>query len=102
MPDYDDTEECIVPKQFMWDVANTINSDLTSKIIDHARELRRQEVTEEDKTWEIAEDILELIEKSTYMSKRKGRALKMLTVSKNLKPKVRKTKRKYKILEVEE
>ena len=100
-PDEDGSEH-IPPKKYFWDVFNTCKPELASKYIKYSLK-QRNNVDEEDKSIEVAPEVLKELEEAEYFSKKKGRAAFMLTIGKQNKSIKRNRKRQYKLFdEIEE
>ena len=61
-----------------------MDPDLANKFISHSLKERNLENKEGDKTVEVSEDVLNQLHSAHYFSKKKGKALFMLTASKEL------------------
>ena len=83
-PEYSENPDCLLPKKFLWDKISTLDPDLANKFISHSLKERNLENKEGDKTVEVSEDILHQLHSAHYFSKKKGKALFMLTASKKL------------------
>ena len=92
----EDGDEYIPPKKYFWDVFNTCKPELASKYIKHSLK-QRNNVDEEDKSIEVAPEVLKELEDADYFSRKKGRATFMLTIGKQNKPIKRNRKRQYKL-----
>lgn len=95
MPDFkDEEEEYLPPKQFMWDIFNTLDSEMASNFVKFAIEQRSKEDEEGSKTVKIEKSVWEEIKKLKYFSKKKGKASHMLRTSKDFSKLGKKRKRK--------
>ena len=83
-PEYSENLEYIPPKRFLWDIFWTMDPDLANKFITHSLKERNHQDQEGDKTIEVSEDALNQLHSAHYFSKKKGKALFMLTASKEL------------------
>ena len=83
-PEYSENPEYIPPKRFLWDIFWTMDPDLANKFIAHSLKERNHKDQEGDKTIEVSEDVLNQLHSANYFSKKKGKALFMLTASKEL------------------
>ena len=98
-PEYEENPEYIPPKKFIWDIFWTIDSELANRFIAHSLKERNQENKDGDKTIEVSEDVLNQLHSANYFSKKKGKALFMLTASKELGSIKRKRKKSFKVFE---
>ena len=73
-----------------------MDPDLTNKFIAHSLKERNHKDQEGDKTIEVSEDVLNKLHSAHYFSKKKGKALFMLTASKELGIIKRKRKKSFK------
>ena len=83
-PEYSENPDYLPPKRFLWDIFSTMDPDLANKFISHSLKERNLENKEGDKTVEVSEDVLNQLHSAHYFSKKKGKALFMLTASKEL------------------
>ena len=83
-PEYSENPEYIPPKRFLWDIFWTMDRDLVNTFIAHSLKERNHKDQEGDKTVEVLEDVLNQLHSAHYFSKKKGKALFMLTASKEL------------------
>ena len=83
-PEYSENREYIPPKRFLWDIFWTMDLDLANKFIAHSLKERNHKDQEGDKTIEVSEDVLNKLHSAHYFSKKKWKALFMLTASKEL------------------
>ena len=95
-PEYSENPEYIPPKRFLWDIFWTMDPDLANKFIAHSLKERNHKDQEGDKTIEVSEDVLNQLHSAHYFSKKKGKALFMLTASKELGIIKRKRKKSFK------
>ena len=97
-PDYGN--DYVPPRKYFWDIFSTLNQELTEKFIDHViKERNKQKVTQESKI-EISAEIMDQINKKHFYSRQKGRALSMLSSSREVYKVNIKRKREYKTHEV--
>ena len=68
----------------MLDIFNTKDSIMANKFISYSLKERNYENDEEDRTVEVSEDVLNQLHASHYFSMKKGKALFMLSTSKEL------------------
>ena len=94
-PEYEDNPEYVPPKQFMWDIFWTLNEEMANKFINHSLKQRSKWEENEDRTVEVAEDVLNQLHSTNYFSKKKGKALYMLKTCKEFGVVQRKRKRVY-------
>ena len=80
-PECEENPEYTPPKKFIWDIFWTKDSELANRFIAHSLKERNQENKDEDKTIEVSEDVLNQLHSAYYFSKKKGKALFMLTAS---------------------
>ena len=73
-----------------------MDPDLANKFIAHSLKERNHKDQEGDKTIEVSEDVLNQLHSAHYFSKKKGKALFMLTASKELGIIKRKRKKSFK------
>ena len=97
-PEYKENPEYIRPKKFIWDIFWTINSELANRFIAHSLKERNQENKDKNKTIEVSEDALNKLH-SVHCFSKKGKALFMLTVSKEQGSIMRKTKKSFKVFD---
>ena len=83
-PEYSENPEYIPPKMFLWDIFWTMDPDLVNKFIAHSLKERNHKDQKGEKTIEVSEDVLNQLHSAHYFSKKKGKALFMLTASKEL------------------
>ena len=95
-PEYSENPDYIPPKRFLWDIFWTMDSDLANKFVSYSLKERNLENKEGDKTVEVSEDVLNQLHSAHYFSKKKGKALFMLTASKELGIIKRKRKKSFK------
>ena len=95
-PEYSENPDYIPPKRYLWDIFWTMDSDLANKFIAHSLKERNLKDQEGDKTVEVSEDVLNQLHSAHYFSKKKGKALFMLTASKELGIIKRKRKKSFK------
>ena len=95
-PEYSENPEYIPHKRFLWDIFWTMDPDLANKFIAHSLKERNLKDQEGDKTIEVSEDVLNQLHSAHYFSKKKGKALFMLTASKELGIIKRKRKKSFK------
>ena len=95
-PEYSENPECIPPKRFLWDIFKTMDPDLANKFIADSLKERNHKDQEGDKTIEVTEDVLNQLHSAQFFSKKKGKALFMLTTSKKLGIKKKKRKKSFK------
>ena len=94
--EYRENPEYIPLKRFLWDIFWTMDSDLANKFIAHSLKERNHKDQEGDKTIEVSEDVLNQLHSAHYFSKKKRKALFMLTASKELRIIKRKRKKSFK------
>ena len=95
-PEYSENPEYIPPKRFLWDIFWTMDQDLANKFIARSLKERNHKDQEGDKTIEVSEDVLNQLHSAHYFPKKKGKALFMLTASKELGIIKRKRKKSFK------
>ena len=78
----------------MRDIFCTHNEDMANKFVNHSQKQRSKCEENEDRTVEISEDVLNQLHIANYFSKKKGKALFMLKVGKEIGVIQRKRKRK--------
>ena len=83
-PEYCENPDYIPPKRYLWDIFWTMDSDFANKFIVHSLKEKNLKDQEGDKTIEVSEDVLNQLHLVHYFSKNKGKALFMLTASKEL------------------
>ena len=95
-PEYSENPEYLPPKRFLWDIFSTKDSNMASKFISHSLKQRNLDDEEGERTVEVSEDVLNQLHGAHYFSKKKGKALFMLSASKELGVIIRKRKRSFK------
>ena len=83
-PEYSENPEYLPPKKYMWDIFSTKDSSMANKFISHSLKERNLKDNEGDRTVEVSEDVLNQLHSAHYFSKKKGKALFMLSASKEL------------------
>ena len=68
----------------MWDIFSTKDSSMANKFISHSLKERSLKDNEGERTVEVSEDVLNQLHSAHYFSKKKGKALFMLSASKEL------------------
>ena len=104
-PEYSENPEYLPPKKYMWDIFSTKDSSMANKFISHSLKERNLKDSEGERTVEVSEEVLNQLHSAHYFSKKKGKALFMLSVSKELgtiKRKRKKSIREFNPLEGEE
>ena len=92
-PEYQENPDYLPPKKFMWDIFSTKDSSMANKFISHSLKERNLKDFEGERTVEVSEDVLNQLHSAHYFSKKKGKALFMLSASKELGAIKRKRKR---------
>ena len=95
-PEYRENPEYLPPKKYMWDIFSTKDSSMANKFISHSLKERSQKDNEGERTVEVSEDVLNQLHSAHYFSKKKGKALFMLSASKELGTIKRKRKKSIK------
>ena len=80
-PEYQENPDYLPPKKFMCDIFSTKDS---SKFISHSLKERNLKDFEGERTVEVSEDVLNRLHSAHYFSKKKGKALFMLSASKEI------------------
>ena len=104
-PEYLENPEYLPPKKYMWDIFSTKDSSMVNKFISHSLKERNLKDSKGERTVEVSEDVLNQLHSAHYFSKKKGKALFMLSASKELgtiKRKRKKSIREFNPLEGEE
>ena len=83
-PEYSENPEYLPPKRFLWDIFSTKDSNMASKFISHSLKQRNLDDEEGERTFEVSEDVLNQLHGAHYFPKKKGKALFMLSASKEL------------------
>ena len=83
-PEYSENPEYLPPKRFLWNIFSTKDSNMKNKFISHSLKQRNLDYTEGEITVEVSEDVLNQFHGAYYFSKKKGKALFMLSSSKEL------------------
>ena len=89
----------------MWDVFSTRDSNMAHKFISHSLKERNRKDSEGERMVEVSEEVLNQLHSAHYFSKKKGKALFMLSASKELGTIKRKRKKQineYNSLGIEE
>ena len=81
-PEYQENPDYLPPKKFMWDIFSTKDSNIANKFISHSLKERNLKDFEGERTLEVSEDVLNQLHSAHYFSKKKGKALFMLSASK--------------------
>ena len=95
-PEYKENPEYLPPKRFMWDIFSTRDIIMANKFISHSLKERNLEDSEGGRTVEVSEEVLNQLHAAHYFSKKKGKALFMLSASKELGTIKRKRKKSIK------
>ena len=95
-PEYLENPEYLPPKKYMWDIFSTKDSSTANKFIFHSLKERNLKDNEGERTVEVSEDVLNQLHSVHYFSKKKGKALFMLSASKELGTIKRKRKKSIK------
>ena len=80
----------------MWDIFSTRDSNMANKFISFSLKERNLKDEEGERTVEVSEDVLNQLHAANYFSKKKGKALFMLSASKELGMIKRKRKKSFK------
>ena len=83
-PEYSENPDYLPPKKYMWDIFSTKDSNMASKFISHLLKERNLKNSEGERTVEVSEDVLNQLHSAHYFSKKKEKALFMLSSSKEL------------------
>ena len=97
-PEYLENPEYLPPKKYMWNIFSTKDSSMANKFISHSLKERNLKDNEGERTVEVSEDVLNQLHSAHYFSKKKGKALFMLSASKELGTIKRKRKKSIKKL----
>ena len=92
-PEYQENPDYLPSKKFMWDIFSTKDSSMANKFISYSLKKRNLKDFEGERTVEVSEDVLNQLHSANYFSKKKGKALFMLSASKELGAIKRKRKR---------
>ena len=92
-PEYQENTDYLSSKKFMWDIFSTKDSSTVTKFISHSLKERNLKDFEGERTVEVSEDVLNQLYSNNYFSKKKGKALFILSASKELGAIKRKRKR---------
>ena len=95
-PEYQENPEYVPPKRFMWHIFSTKDSIMANKFISYSLKWRNYENDEGERTVEVSEDVLNQLHAAHYFSKKKGKALFMLSASRELGTIKRKRKKSFK------
>ena len=85
----------------MWDIFCTHNQEMANRFVSHSLNQRSKHESNEDKTIEVNEDVLNQLHGANYFSKKKGKALFMLKDGKKYGVVQRKRKKQYESLNLE-
>ena len=80
-PEYLENPEYLPPKKYMWDIFSTKDSSIANKFISHSLKERNLKDNEGERTVEVSEDVLNQLHSAHYFSKKKGKALFILSAS---------------------
>ena len=83
-PEYQENPDYLPSKKFMWDIFSPKGSSMTNKFISHSLKERNLKNFEGERKVEVSEDVLNQLHSSHYFSKKKGKALYILSASKEL------------------
>jgi hypothetical protein len=99
-PEYE--EEYIPSKKFFWDIFATLDYELAKNVIDYAISVRTKGEGdgEDEKEVEVADDIMKELLDTKYYSKKKGKAIFMLSAANKYQKVQRKRKREFKPLDL--
>ena len=81
-PEYQENPEYPPSKRFMWDIFSTSDSNMANKFILFSLKERNLKDEEGDRTVEVSEDVKDQFHAAHYFLKKKGKALYMLSTSK--------------------
>ena len=83
-PEYIENSEYLPPKKYMWDVFSTRDSSMAHKFTSHSLKERNRKDSEGERMVEVSEEVLNQLHSAHFFSKKKGKALFMLSASKEL------------------
>ena len=83
-PEYIENPEYLPPKKYMWDVFRTRNLSMAHKFNSHSLNEWNRKVSEGERMVEVSEEVLNQLHSAHYFSKKKGKALFMLSASMSL------------------
>ena len=83
-PGYKENPEYLPPKKYMWDVFSTRDTSMAHKFISHSLKKRNRKDSEGERIIEISEEVHNQLHSAHYFSKKKCKALFMLSASKEL------------------
>ena len=92
-PEYQENTDYLSSKKFMWDIFSTKDSSTVTKFISHSLKERNLKDFEGERTVEVSEDVLNQLYSNNYFKKKKGKALFILSASKEIGAIKRKRKR---------
>ena len=72
-PEYKEASDFIPPKNYMWDIFCTRDSNIANRFISHSLKERNQEEKEGERTVEVSEDVLNQLHAAITSLKRKGK-----------------------------
>ena len=104
-PEYSENPEYLPTKKYMQHIFSTKDSSMANKFISHSLKERNLKDSEGERTVEVSEEVLNQLHSAQYFSKKKGKALFMLSASKEIgaiKRKIKKSIRKFNPLEGKE
>ena len=83
-PEYQENPDYLSPKKLMWDIFSTKDSSMANKLNPHSLKEKNLKDFEGERMFEVSEDVLNQLHSVHYFSWKKGKALFMLSASKEL------------------